>query len=94
MCVFVFRRIFVFGIEFGFLGLKKPQTAGKRNPHETRSSSRRRLRGSQNTCVCAKFQGLSPKNDVNIWVCVQKNMGILHVPGNDLVSVYDTIFWR
>lgn len=46
------------------------------------------------TRVCAKFQGLSPKNDVNIWVCVQKNMGILHVPGNDLVSVYDTIFWR
>ena len=75
-------RYLVFGIFWGYLGLKRPHISSeKKKKHRTRLG-----KGTLNTC--AKFQGLTLKNGVDIWTLVRLNAKITAWHLNYLVLVY------
>ena len=90
VCFCSFVRYLGFCIFGGYLCLKRPHIFGEKKQEKNVYIRKRLGKGTLNTC--AKFQGLTLKNGVDIWTFVRLSAKITAWHRNYLVLVYFR-FW-
>ena len=90
VCFCSFVRYLGFCIFGGYLCLKRPHIFGEKKQEKNVYIRKRLGKGTLNTC--AKFQGLTLKNGVDIWTFVRLSAKITAWHRNYLVLVYIR-FW-
>ena len=90
MCFFFSSGICFSVFFWDIWGLKRPHIFGEKKKNKKKSTRKRLGKGTLNTC--AKFQGLTLKNDVGIWTVVRLSAKITAWHRIHLILVYIR-FW-